>query len=361
MFNYILILLIVAFAAIKIIIKLLTKYNVVDKISADKFHKNPTVRGAGIIFLIPLAILMFTMNNIVQEYDLDDANVTIIYSYIKIFMLIFISTILFFLEDIKSWSRYYRFIYLLMIGLIFTYLNKIEIDAVVNNVEFFASMPKIALYSIVTIAYTWFFNIYNFMDGIDLITAKQTIFTYIAVTIFILIKIVRPNLYINELNNIMVLKIISVFIPFLIMFALHNKPPQTKCFLGDSGSICLGMTSAIIFTKAVPTVGIMPIFIVSMYYIFDATISLFIRFFKKENIFNPNHSAFFYQKPRLKEKSCHYVTNFIFLLNMFLLTIATLLILKKINVIIASSISIVATLSLLIHFHAHQKKCENNT
>jgi UDP-N-acetylmuramyl pentapeptide phosphotransferase/UDP-N-acetylglucosamine-1-phosphate transferase len=129
----------------------------------------------------------------------------------------------------------------------------------------------------------WFVNLFNFMDGIDLISAAET--TAIALGILILAGFgITPVPY-----GIVALALIAA----MAGFAPWNWPPA-RVFLGDAGSIPIGFMLAVLLIH-LATMNPFAAAIMPLYYLADATITLGRRIFRGERVWEA-HRQHFYQQ-----------------------------------------------------------------
>jgi Fuc2NAc and GlcNAc transferase len=121
----------------------------------------------------------------------------------------------------------------------------------------------------------WTLNLFNFMDGIDLITGVQTVTTSAGVAILLLIS-TESDLW----------KVFVVLTASIMGFLFFNLPPA-KIFLGDVGSGFIGFTTAVvslIVAKDEPLVAWAMIILLGVF-VTDATITLLRRLMSRERVY----------------------------------------------------------------------------
>ena len=121
----------------------------------------------------------------------------------------------------------------------------------------------------------WLLNLFNFMDGIDLITAVQTVTTSTSVAILLVVKTESDLWY-----------VVAVLGAAVIGFAFLNLPPA-KIFLGDVGSGFIGFTIAaisILVAKDEPLVAWSLIIMLGVF-VSDATVTLLRRIVARERVY----------------------------------------------------------------------------
>jgi len=121
----------------------------------------------------------------------------------------------------------------------------------------------------------WMLNLFNFMDGIDLITGVQTVTTSAGVAMLLLTS-TESNLW----------KVFVVITASILGFLFFNLPPA-KIFLGDVGSGFIGFTTAVVslvVAKDEPLVAWAMIILLGVF-VTDATVTLFRRLLLREHVY----------------------------------------------------------------------------
>ena len=137
---------------------------------------------------------------------------------------------------------------------------------------------------LLTLAYAWHINLFNFMDGMDLISVLQTLTIALGV---LAISFFAP---IEDLMLALALATAGL----ALGFAPFNWP-NAKAFMGDAGSYGFGLlTGALLLYLAGATNIFVPL-ILSGYYWMDASSTLCYRALKRENIFKA-HRQHAYQR-----------------------------------------------------------------
>ncbi len=139
--------------------------------------------------------------------------------------------------------------------------------------------------AVVMIGYVWFVNLYNFMDGIDGITAVQTLFVLCGIA---LVSVVAgrtdPDL---------------VLFPLVVAaaaggFLVWNWHPA-KVFLGDVGSVPLGLVVGFFLAVFAAKGFLASALILPLYYMADATLTLLRRILRREAFWQA-HRTHWYQR-----------------------------------------------------------------
>jgi Fuc2NAc and GlcNAc transferase len=121
----------------------------------------------------------------------------------------------------------------------------------------------------------WMLNLFNFMDGIDLITGVQTVTTSAGVAMLLFVS-TESDLW----------KVFVVLAASISGFLFFNLPPA-KIFLGDVGSGFIGFTTAVIslvVAEDEPLVAWAMIILLAVF-VTDATITLLRRLLSREHVY----------------------------------------------------------------------------
>lgn len=138
---------------------------------------------------------------------------------------------------------------------------------------------------LVVLAWVWFINLFNFMDGIDGISGVEA--GSIGLGVFILALLVPLPQFIGL--GYIGLGILAIMIGFLIW----NWHPA-KLFLGDVGSVPLGFVLGWVLLKLASEGAWAIALILPSYYLFDATFTLIRRALRREKVWQA-HREHFYQ------------------------------------------------------------------
>ena len=258
-------------------ISFFTNLQILDIPNERRAHNHPTPSCGGVAIVLTFIIGLILYDIVIQPHNL--------YSSFLI-PLIFAATISLF-DDIKPLQPILRLIAHIAISafVIDTYLPP--------KTLFHNELPIYIDYLMTIIALTAFMNVYNFMDGIDGITSTQSI--HLSLTIIILCLLHYNN--IAKVDLILSLSIITL--GSSMSFLYFNWNPA-KIFLGDVGSISLGLINGIclILIAASEQRLFLSAVIASLYYIADGGGTILIRLAKKEKIWLPHLNHFFQQANR---------------------------------------------------------------
>ncbi len=156
-----------------------------------------------------------------------------------------------------------------------------------------------------------FTNIYNFMDGIDEITAVETLSIALGMTA---VYLVHPGLPFVLVEYALIIAAATA------AFWLFNRHPA-KIFIGDVGSIPLGFLIAWLLLLLATSGLWAAAFILPGYYLADGGITLARRIVARENILQA-HSQHYYQRAVASGLRHDAVAHRIFGLNLLLIALA---------------------------------------
>ena len=228
------------------------KYKIIDKPNKRSSHAEPTLRGGGVLFpllyLLANVALYFMARNHVSAWFL--------------LGLLLVSGISF-LDDVSALSPKLR---------ILVHVFAVSLCFWQTGIYNFTFLTIVVAYILVIGS----MNAYNFMDGINGITA---LYSMVAVgTLYYLL----PNM---NLEYVLVA---------LVIFAFYNLRKRAVCFSGDVGSVSLSYIIAFCICKLmVDTHNVKWILLLGVYGI-DSVITILYRLKRGENIFKP-HRTHLYQ------------------------------------------------------------------
>jgi UDP-N-acetylmuramyl pentapeptide phosphotransferase/UDP-N-acetylglucosamine-1-phosphate transferase len=165
---------------------------------------------------------------------------------------------------------------------------------------------------VLLVAGLWFVNLVNFMDGLDWITAAEVLPITAALALFGLIGALSPvaALVAGALGGAM------------LGFAPFNRP-VAKIFLGDVGSLPIGLLLAWCFVELAFAGHLAAAILLPLYYLADATLTLLRRALKREAVWMA-HRSHFYQRATDNGFAVIEVVRTVFLLNIGLALLAGL-------------------------------------
>ena len=197
---YYLMVLVLLFLAELFYFRVADKFNIIDKPNERSSHSRITLRGGGIIFYFG-ALAYFLSNH--WEYP---------WFMLALTLITFIS----FVDDIRSTSQSLRLVFH------FTAMAFMFYQWGLFSLSWWWII-------IALIVCTGIINAYNFMDGINGITAGYSL------------SVLLPLMLVNEKSGFVDPSLIYVSALSVLVFCLFNFRPKgkAKCFAGDVGSISI--------------------------------------------------------------------------------------------------------------------------
>lgn len=229
------------------------RFKIVDKPNHRSSHLHPTILGGGIIF--PLILLSFC---VISDFKF------------PLFCtgLLLISVISYY-DDLKPLPNYIRII----CHLIAVYLVFLETHL------FNESLWIIPLAYIVVIGTI---NAYNFMDGINGITASYSLVTLLSL------------LYINQnIEHFIMDEWLAVPSVAVLVFGFFNFRKRALCFAGDVGSVSMAFIVIFFLLTLIIQSGELKYIGLLLVYGLDTVITIIFRLIRRENIFEAHRSHFY--------------------------------------------------------------------
>ena len=150
-----------------------------------------------------------------------------------------------------------------------------------------ACLPPFLAFSVLLIGVLWFVNLTNFMDGIDLISVTQFVPAFLTIALL-------EALGHEAVGPLSMATLCLTFAGALLGFATLNRPPA-RLFLGDSGSLPLGLLGATGALLVAGQYGVIVAGLPFLYYCADATLTLARRALAGEKVWEA-HKQHFYQR-----------------------------------------------------------------
>jgi UDP-N-acetylmuramyl pentapeptide phosphotransferase/UDP-N-acetylglucosamine-1-phosphate transferase len=162
------------------------------------------------------------------------------------------------------------------------------------------------------LAGVWFVNLVNFMDGIDWMTVAESVPVAASIFVFALFDAApaAPGLVALALCGAM------------LGFAPFNRP-VAKLFLGDVGSLPVGLILFWLLLRLAGDGHLAAALLLPLYYVADATITLFARLARGERV-TQAHRSHFYQIATSRSFSVIAVVRLVFAVNLALAMLAAL-------------------------------------
>jgi UDP-N-acetylmuramyl pentapeptide phosphotransferase/UDP-N-acetylglucosamine-1-phosphate transferase len=168
----------------------------------------------------------------------------------------------------------------------------------------------------ILLAVVWFINLTNFMDGIDWMTVAEVVPVTVGIAICGIMGIVTA---VPALIALLLLGAILGFAPF-------NKP-VARLFLGDVGSLPIGLVLAWLLVQLAGRGELAAALILPLYYVADTTLTLVRRLAAGEAVWRA-HRSHFYQRARDGGFPVGEIVARVFVLNLALVALALMAIMS---------------------------------
>jgi len=185
----------------------------------------------------------------------------------------------------------------------------------------------------------WFVNLVNFLDGIDWMTVAETVPITAAIGLLGFFGVV------SWLTSVVALALLGA----ILGFAPFNKP-VAKLFLGDVGSLPIGLLLGWLLLQLAGHGYLAAALLLPLYYLADATLTLFRRLAAGERIWQA-HRGHFYQRATERGFSVREVIARVFFVNLVLAALALLTVAYRGPVV--STLALVTGSALVAGLLAH--------
>lgn len=244
-----LLLVLILFIAELAYFKIADKYNIIDKPNERSSHTQITLRGGGIIFYLGvLAYFIYSG-----------------FEYPWFFLGLTLMTAISFLDDVFTLSNKIR----LLIHLVSVLLMFYQWD--LFSLSWLWIAPAL-------IGVIGTINAYNFMDGINGITAWYSI--------VVLSLLALVNMDVNFIDQ----RLIFYVMIGAAVFAFFNFRNKAKAFAGDVGSVSMAFIVVFLLGQLIITTGNFIYILFLAVYGIDAVWTIVRRLLRKENIFEAHRS-----------------------------------------------------------------------
>lgn len=317
-FIYFALAFLVSISSTKALINFLFKRNIIDVPNHRSNHKAPIPRGGGvaIISAVLVGVAFFTW-----QYGF---TTNIVYFVLAIFIAAGISL----WDDISGASILVRVIFQSIA--VYWVMRSLPLY---DHTLLFHLLPLSIEKFLAGLALLLFINLYNFMDGIDGLTASETIY----ISIFVLVV----SFFGGRLDEFTIYLCISV-IGACLGFVVFNWHPA-RIFMGDVGSISLGLICGWLLLDLAVNGYVIAAIIVPGYYLADSLTTIVMRLIRKQKIWQA-HSEHFFQKAVRRGKTHSQVTRKIIFCNVILFSLGLLSLVHSYIALIAASLFIIVFL-----------------
>lgn len=268
--------------------KIADKCNIIDKPNMRSSHKNITLRGGGIIFLIGAWLYC------------------VFYGFQYLFFMIGLTAIslVSFADDIRSIPNKIRLVVHFASMLLMLY----DFGIVGADTGWQIIAGLVLCVGII--------NAYNFMDGINGITGGYSL------------AVLLPLLYANGLSEFVDQNYIVVSILSVLVFCFFNFRKRAKCFAGDVGSVSIAFILLFVLGRLILQTGDFSYILFLVVYGVDSVLTIVHRIMLHENL-GEAHRKHVYQLMANELKMPHVLVSSIYMA--LQLVISTGLLLLPIN------------------------------
>lgn len=225
MFTEVLFLIAITYVMYQLFVRFAEKINLLDIPNSRSSHKNPTLRGFGMVILISIGITLITFKSF------------LFVDYPNLLSSILVIGLLGFVDDIKPINPFIKIVTLILVYML-VYAEGFLISnlGIYLGYEFKLHLLISIIFS--TLSIVTFTNAFNLIDGLDGLSAS--------VALIILISFLSIGF--NN-DDILMLTLCFLFITSLSVFIFYNWHPA-KVFLGDSGSLMVGFVISILAVRS---------------------------------------------------------------------------------------------------------------
>lgn len=257
--------------------KIADRFNIIDKPNERSSHSTVTLRGGGIIFYFG-AFIYFILSG---------------FQYPYFFLGLTLMTAVSFLDDVFTLSNKVRLLIHFSSVLLMTY----QLD-LFNMPWYYLLITFVIVVGVI--------NAYNFMDGINGITACYSL------AVGVLLIIVNDKIHFIE-QDLLIYSLMGV-----LVFAFFNFRTKAKCFAGDVGAVAIAFILLFALGALIIKTGNVIYILFLLIYGIDAVWTIVRRLIKKENIFEA-HRSHLYQFLGNEAKANKLVVSFCYGLIQFLI------------------------------------------
>lgn len=241
LFYYFLIPFLLVFFIMPLYIKLMLKHRVLDHSGGRKIHNGEKVNiGGGVIFIAFLISYLIAIPEISDHDPID-----LVISFIAVISCIVVVGIR---DDMNSLTAKNKLI-LEIIAIMFLCIIGIRIDSLYGLFGIY-EIPKWISYSLTIFFYIVILNTYNLIDGIDGQAGTQALAIFIPLLIFFILLV--PDIESTTIfGSPFFWSVVCISIIGAILAYLWFNWEPSKVFMGDTGSISIGMILASVMIAAI--------------------------------------------------------------------------------------------------------------
>lgn len=282
-------------AGLIILLRPLLQHYALARPNARSSHITPTPQGGGIAVITATAIAVTLTGALWAPYP--DNTVPIVMA--AAFCLAVVGII----DDLRSIPVVPRLV-LQLVAVTFLFA------ALPSQMRILEAIPISLERTLLILGLLWFINLVNFMDGLDWMTVAEILPMTIALAALAFLDETPSD----------ILPIALALAGALLGFAPFNRP-VARLFLGDVGSLPIGLLTGWCLLELASRHHFAAAMLLPLYYLADATITLFRRIINGERFWDA-HRSHFYQQATDNGFSVRQVITSVFLLNLFLTGLA---------------------------------------
>ncbi len=228
------------------------RLNIVDKPNERSSHTHVTLRGGGVIF--PLSVLLYTL----------------VFGVGNIYFLVGLGLIsaVSFADDVRGVSNRVRLL-----------IHFISIMLLIYGLGAFSNIAIVIASLIVCVG---IINAYNFMDGINGITAGYSL------------AVLVPMVLLNREIGFVDANMLYTVLLGVMVFMIFNFRARARCFAGDVGAVSMAYIILFCLGALILATGNFWYITLLMVYGVDSTLTIIHRLMLRENIFQA-HRKHLYQ------------------------------------------------------------------
>jgi UDP-GlcNAc:undecaprenyl-phosphate GlcNAc-1-phosphate transferase len=249
---------------ITMIIKYSAKIGLLDIPNDRSSHVAPTPRGAGVAMFFACAIVLVLFHS------------HFIVEYIGFFSALLVIFLLGIYDDNREASPKWKIVFIVISILLIFFIDELRIDTLGTwfGVDFDLHWTLALLVTIVAVV--GFTNALNLLDGLDGLAGS------VSLVIF------SSFLYIGYIHGDTFMITVSLsMIATLVGFLFFNWSPAS-IFMGDSGSLVLGFTVAVVAIKSIDYINVMAVLFITALPIIDTIVVMTRRIQRGLSAFNPD-------------------------------------------------------------------------
>jgi UDP-GlcNAc:undecaprenyl-phosphate GlcNAc-1-phosphate transferase len=266
--NYLLLssIFIISLVTTSLLIRYAKSIGLLDIPNGRSTHTKATPKGAGIVFLFSVLLTLFLFD----------------FEYLKTYYFILSSIAIVLIagvwDDVSNIRPRTKLIFMFVSALVL-YLNDFALFSLGTYFGYEIVLPTWFVFPFTFFAIAGFTNALNLMDGLD---GLASVISIVMLMTFLAVGF--------KYNDELIISLSSFFIVTVFAFLLFNWHPA-KIFMGDSGSLTLGMVISILAIRSAEYVAPISILFIIALPLMDTLIVIIRRFQRHKSLFeaDKNH------------------------------------------------------------------------